>query len=258
MFVARRMYAFQASEPDSRPPPVSFSPPNAPPISAPAGADVDVGDAAVGPGRRQEQLRLAHVVGEHRRRQALRHGVVQARSPRRSRGTRSRTGSVRTSPRRTTAVGRGDLARWPGGRSSRRPARPAGDPLAAGDDAAGLRLAAASAACIRSNAPPSMSGPTSTPRSRGSPTGSAGEHGLQPLDQVADDRLVHDQPPQRRTPLAAGAGGGEGDRPHGQIQVGRRGDDHGVVAAEFQQRAARAARRPAGPPPGPSRVEPVR
>ena len=35
MFVARRMYAFHESEPDSRPPPVSFSPPNAPPISAP-------------------------------------------------------------------------------------------------------------------------------------------------------------------------------------------------------------------------------
>ena len=33
--VARLMYAFQASEPDSRPPPVSFSPPNAAPISAP-------------------------------------------------------------------------------------------------------------------------------------------------------------------------------------------------------------------------------
>ena len=29
------MYARQASEPDSRPPPVDFSPPNAPPISAP-------------------------------------------------------------------------------------------------------------------------------------------------------------------------------------------------------------------------------
>ena len=29
------MYTFQASEPDSRPPPVSFSPPKAPPISAP-------------------------------------------------------------------------------------------------------------------------------------------------------------------------------------------------------------------------------
>jgi len=29
------MYCFQASEPDSLPPPVSFSPPKAPPISAP-------------------------------------------------------------------------------------------------------------------------------------------------------------------------------------------------------------------------------
>jgi hypothetical protein len=35
VLVARRMYAFHASDPDSRPPPVSFSPPNAPPISAP-------------------------------------------------------------------------------------------------------------------------------------------------------------------------------------------------------------------------------
>ena len=35
VLVCRRMYAFHASEPDSRPPPVSFSPPKAPPISAP-------------------------------------------------------------------------------------------------------------------------------------------------------------------------------------------------------------------------------
>src|SRR5690606_21819149 len=35
VLVWRRMYCFHASEPDSRPPPVSFSPPNAPPISAP-------------------------------------------------------------------------------------------------------------------------------------------------------------------------------------------------------------------------------
>src|SRR5688572_7959851 len=33
--VWRRMYAFQASDPASLPPPVSFSPPKAPPISAP-------------------------------------------------------------------------------------------------------------------------------------------------------------------------------------------------------------------------------
>src|SRR5439155_8859199 len=33
--VCRRIYAFHESLPASRPPPVSFSPPNAPPISAP-------------------------------------------------------------------------------------------------------------------------------------------------------------------------------------------------------------------------------
>src|SRR5215213_8477008 len=37
VLVWRRMYARQLSEPLSRPPPVSFSPPNAPPISAPDG-----------------------------------------------------------------------------------------------------------------------------------------------------------------------------------------------------------------------------
>lgn len=35
MIVDLRMYCFHESEPDSRPPPVCFSPPNAPPISAP-------------------------------------------------------------------------------------------------------------------------------------------------------------------------------------------------------------------------------
>src|SRR5690349_9734798 len=35
VFVCRRIYAFQESDPASLPPPVSFSPPNAPPISAP-------------------------------------------------------------------------------------------------------------------------------------------------------------------------------------------------------------------------------
>src|SRR6187399_2227976 len=35
VLVCLRMYTFQASDPDSRPPPVSFSPPKAPPISAP-------------------------------------------------------------------------------------------------------------------------------------------------------------------------------------------------------------------------------
>src|ERR1035441_5481765 len=35
VLVCLRIYTFHASEPDSRPPPVSFSPPKAPPISAP-------------------------------------------------------------------------------------------------------------------------------------------------------------------------------------------------------------------------------
>ena len=35
VLVCLRIYAFQASEPLSLPPPVSFSPPKAPPISAP-------------------------------------------------------------------------------------------------------------------------------------------------------------------------------------------------------------------------------
>lgn len=35
VMVERRIYCFQESDPDSRPPPVCFSPPNAPPISAP-------------------------------------------------------------------------------------------------------------------------------------------------------------------------------------------------------------------------------
>ena len=35
VFVCRRMYIFHESLPLSRPPPVSFSPPKAPPISAP-------------------------------------------------------------------------------------------------------------------------------------------------------------------------------------------------------------------------------
>src|SRR3970040_3209463 len=35
VLVCLLIYTFQASDPDSRPPPVSFSPPKAPPVSAP-------------------------------------------------------------------------------------------------------------------------------------------------------------------------------------------------------------------------------
>ena len=48
MTVLLRIYCFHASEPDSRPPPVSFSPRNAPPISAPLGSNVYVNNTTIG------------------------------------------------------------------------------------------------------------------------------------------------------------------------------------------------------------------
>src|SRR5688572_29757087 len=42
-----------------------------------AGADVDVGNAAVAASRREERLGILKTVGENRARQPLRHGVVQ-------------------------------------------------------------------------------------------------------------------------------------------------------------------------------------
>ena len=55
---------------------------------------------------------------------------------------------------------------------------------------------------------------------------------------------MHDHPPQRRTALPGRARGGEDDAAHRQIQIGRRGDDRGVVAAQLQQRPAEALRDP--------------
>ena len=75
--VWRRMYAFHASEPDSRPPPVSFSPPKAPPISAPLGPMLTFAIPQSEPEAREEPLRLAQVGGEDRRREPLRDAVLE-------------------------------------------------------------------------------------------------------------------------------------------------------------------------------------
>ena len=56
-----------------------------------------------------------------------------------------------------------------------------------------------------------------------------------PLDEGVGDRGVHDQPAQRRAALTRGARRGEHDAAHCQVEVGRRRDDRGVVAAEFEQ-----------------------
>ena len=76
VLVARRMYAFHASLPDSRPPPVSFSPPNAPPISAPLVPMLILAIPQSLPAARAEQFGFSHVLGHHGGRQSLRHAVV--------------------------------------------------------------------------------------------------------------------------------------------------------------------------------------
>ena len=65
-----------------------------------------------------------------------------------------------------------------------------------------------------------------------------------PLDERVGHRPVHDQPAQRGAPLAGGARGGEHDAAHGEVEIRRRRDDRGVVAAELQQRLAEPLRHP--------------
>ncbi len=55
-----------------------------------------------------------------------------------------------------------------------------------------------------------------------------------------------DDPAQGGAALAGGAGGGEDDAPHGQVEVGRGGHHGGVVAAELEQAAAEAGRHAGG------------
>jgi hypothetical protein len=76
VLVVRRMYCFDTSVPDSRPPPVSFSPPKAP--LDPGGSDIDVGDPAVETG--QEQLGFAKIQEKIDEEKALGHVVVDRRA----------------------------------------------------------------------------------------------------------------------------------------------------------------------------------
>ena len=85
-----------ASLPDSRPPPVSFSPPNAPPISAPEVPMFTLAMPQSLPGS-SGSLRLADAVGEDRGAEALRHVVVQLQRLREASCTSSRRGSARRS-----------------------------------------------------------------------------------------------------------------------------------------------------------------
>ena len=73
-----------------------------------------------------------------------------------------------------------------------------------------------------------------------------------PATSVVDDVLVRDHAAQARAPLAGGARGGEHDPAGRELEVGRRRDHRGVVAAELEQAAVRAGPRRGARPRRPS------
>ncbi|KAG1393877.1 hypothetical protein G6F59_014277 [Rhizopus arrhizus] len=72
--------------------------------------------------------------------------------------------------------------------------------------------------------------------------GGAGVGLVQALDQGVGDAFVHDQTARGGAALAGRADGAEDDAARGHVQVGGGADDDGVVAAQLQQAAAKAAR----------------
>ncbi|MNI17221.1 hypothetical protein D3C73_705860 [compost metagenome] len=62
------------------------------------------------------------------------------------------------------------------------------------------------------------------------------------LGETRNERIIytvmHEEAAQCRAALASGAHGGESDTAQGQIEIGRRGDYRGIVAAEFEDRAS--------------------
>ena len=155
------------------------------------------------------------------------------RWPRRARGRSGPRGSGRTSragpPRPGPACGPGRDAR---SRRSRARAATRSPPATTVPPAA---TASASASCIRAKASRGEQRSDEGAVANGSPTRQAPVDVGHAIDEPVRHRLVHDQPAQRRAPLAGRAGGGEHDAAHGEVQVGGRRDDRGVVAAELQQ-----------------------
>lgn len=86
--------------------------------------------------------------------------------------------------------------------------------------------------------------------------GQSPEGGHDAVHHLVGHRFVDDEPAQAGAALAGGAGGGEHHGAHREVQVGRRGHDGGVVAAQLQQHPAEP-RGDAGPTSRPIRTEPV-
>ena len=195
--------------------------------------DVDVDDAAVAARRTAEPLRLADVGGEDRRRQTLRHIVVQVDRLVEVVVGQRRTGADRTSRCARCRSGRAS-PRSPAARSTRRvPRRPAPDlrrPAASRRRRGGRRRCRAPRRRRRLDHRADERAVGERVADRQRPVGAA-----EPIDDLVEAAAVDDEPPQRRAPLAGGSGGGERDAAHDELDVGRRGDDRRVVATEFEQ-----------------------
>ena len=58
---------------------------------------------------------------------------------------------------------------------------------------------------------------------------------LEPRHELVGNALVNDQPPKRRATLTRRTHGRKQDRTFGEGKVGRRADDHRIVAAKLER-----------------------
>ena len=199
------------------------------------GAEVDVGDAAVAAGGRQERFRVLQPVGEQRRRQAVRRGVLQRRSPRRANRPGSGTGSARRS-RSARSASRCARARSPARRSCpaacstlppheqlRRPRRCA---------SAIARLVTLDGRCVDQRAHQRARARAGRRCAPGGRRGAGAARAPRRSRSCTSTRRVVVQ----RWPAVPTAPNTIAR--HGQVEVGGLIDDDGVVAAELEQALA--------------------
>jgi hypothetical protein len=229
---------------------VSFSPPNAPPISAPDVPMLTLAMPQSEPAAGEELLGLHHVAREDRRAEALRHAVVD------------RDRLVDVGHLDDVEDGRERLLLHDGhvGASldDRRLDEVPGplELLAAGEDHAALGLRALERLLVVADRVLVDQG--SHQRRRIGRVADAHRRPdlLEAIDHFARHALLHHEPRGRRAALPGRAAGGERDRAHREVEVGVVHHDDRVVAAQFEDRApmrgptTSAMRRP-------MRVEPV-
>ena len=179
------------------------------------------------------------LVGEDRRGEPLLDARSGSRSPRRASRRSSRRGSARTSPRRRSASpGRARTivgsTKNPG-RSSRLPPWTIVAPLLPSPRRA-PRIIAVDGPLVDQRA-------HQTPSSQGSPILIALVGADQPVEERVGDRLVDDQPPERRAALAGGPDGGE-QRRRGGPGRGRRSGRRSRALLPPSSRSDRPSRPP--------------